>query len=59
MQLLVAEGTIVNAIVAGQAIVVAFVKTTLYAMQITVGTFRLAELDTGPKIYHRPIECPA
>ena len=48
-----------NAVVARQAIVVAFMKTALYAKQITVLTFRLAKLDAGPEIYHCAIECSA
>ena len=45
-----------NALVTSQAIMVAFVKTALYAKQITVGTLRLAELDAGPEVYHGVIE---
>ena len=48
-----------NANVARKTTVVAFMKTILYAKQVTIGTFRHAELDSdaGPEIYHRAIEC--
>lgn len=58
-QLLVAEGAIVNAIVTCQAIVDAFMETTLYAKQVALVTFRLAELDAGPEIDHRVVGCSA
>jgi hypothetical protein len=54
-QLLVAEGAIVNTIVTCQAIVGAIMETTLYAKQVAIVTFRLAELDAGPEIYHGAI----
>ena len=56
--LLVTEGTIVDTIMIRQAIVLAFMKTTLHAKQVTVVTFQLAELDAGPEIYHCDVECP-
>ena len=56
-QLLVAECAIVNALVTRQAIVVAFVKTALYAKQVTSATLRLAELNAGPEIDHCVVEC--
>ena len=46
-----------NAIVICQAIVVAFMETTLYAKQVAGVAFRLAELNAGPEIYHCAIEC--
>ena len=55
--LLVAEGAIVNAIVTCEAIMGAFMETTLYAKQVAVVTFRLADLDAGPEIYHRAFGC--
>ena len=55
-QLLVTECTIVDATMTSQAIVLAFMKTTLYAKQITVVTFRLAELNAGPEIDHYAVE---
>jgi hypothetical protein len=58
-QLRFAEDTIVNAIVACQAIVAAFMRTIPYAKQDTVVTFRLAELDAGPKINYCAVECSA
>ena len=55
-QLLIAECAIVNALVTGQAIVVAFMKTALYAKQVASAALRLAELNTGPEIDHCVIE---
>ena len=52
------ERTIVDAIMARQAIVLAFMKTTLQAKQVTVVTFQFAELDAGPEIYHCDVEGP-
>jgi hypothetical protein len=49
----------VGAIVTRQAIVDAVVKTTSNAKQVTLGTFRPAELDAGPEIHHGPVECSA
>jgi hypothetical protein len=49
----------VDAIVICQAIVDAVVKTTSNTKQVTLGTFRLAELDAGPEIYHCTVERPA
>lgn len=46
-----------DAIVTRQTIVDAVMKTTPYAKQVTLGTFGLAEPDTGPEIYHGVIEC--
>ena len=46
----------VDAFVTRQAIVAAFMETTLYAKQATGVTFRLAELDAGPEIYHCAVE---
>ena len=54
-----AEGTIVNALVTRQAIVVAFVKTALYAKRITGGALQPAELDSGPEVNHCVVERPA
>ena len=54
--LLFTDHTIVDAIVTRHAVVVTFMKTTLYAKQVTVVTLRLAELDAGPEIYHCVIE---
>jgi hypothetical protein len=56
---LIAEGAVVDAIVICQAIVDAVVKTTSNTKQVTLGTFRLAELDAGPEIYHCTVERPA
>ena len=58
-QLQVTEYTIVDAIMARQAIVFAFMKTTPYAKQVTGVTFRLAELNSGPEYYHLAVEYSA
>ena len=54
--MLLAEGTIVNALVARHAVVVALMKTVLYTKQVTGGTSRFAEFDAGTEIYHCAIE---
>jgi hypothetical protein len=54
-----AEGTIVNALVHCQAMVVAFMEPTLYAKQVACGALRLADLDAGLEIYHGAVECSA
>ena len=46
-----------NAIVTCQAAVAAFMKPALYAKQVTFGTWRLAELDASPEIYHCAVKC--
>jgi hypothetical protein len=46
----------VNATVTRQAIVGAFMKTASNTKQVTLGTFRLAELNAGPEIYHCVVE---
>ena len=55
--LLFAEGAILNAAVTCEAIMGAFMETTLYAKQVAVVTFRLADLDACPEIYHRAFGC--
>ena len=42
-----AKGTIVNAFMTRQAIVVAFVQTALYAEKVAGTTLRVAKSDTG------------
>ena len=58
-KLLDTEGTIVNALVTRQAIMVAFVETALYAKQVTGSALRPAELDAGPEVNHCVVERPA
>jgi hypothetical protein len=48
-----------GALVTRQAIVIAFMKTALYAKQVTGAALRPAELDAGPEVYHCVVERPA
>jgi hypothetical protein len=49
----------VDALVTRQTIVVAFMKTALYAKQVTGGALRSAQLDACPEVDHRTVERPA
>ena len=53
---LVAEGTIANALVTRQAIVVAFMKAALDTKEVAGGTFRPAESNASTEVYHSTVE---